>query len=265
MPSSTDFFRLSELLDRAPIATLVGDDDPVAFEAERGRIVRDVAEGRSTQEEGGERLATLVGRYPELAAYVTPVQSRGPEAAPPTVPRPAALPPTATATMPESDRGGPPPAGTPSTEQGAGSNRRGPGWSPDFGLTAFKELVTAIIGLAIIGFTLYMTVLAAGATNTGQMTHLRDLLTLLLGLSGVVLGYYFGRVPGEARAASAEQRASVAEVRSRDVSENAERLAESLDDRVSTMTRGGSGDEDTLDQLRQIRGELYRMSRAARG
>ena len=35
-------------------------------------------------------------------------------------------------------------------------------------------------------------------------------LTLLFGLAGVVVGYYFGRVPAEARAVEAQARANVA-------------------------------------------------------
>lgn len=74
-----------------------------------------------------------------------------------------------------------------------------------------KEVVSAALGLAIIGFTLYMAAAAFSFVGNSQsMSDARVLLTLMLGLSGVVLGYYFGRVPADMRAAQAQERTDAA-------------------------------------------------------
>lgn len=67
-----------------------------------------------------------------------------------------------------------------------------------------REIVTGILAIAIVAFTLAMAGLAF--SMAGEETRMRDampVLTLLFGLSGVVVGYYFGRVPAEKRADTA--------------------------------------------------------------
>jgi hypothetical protein len=66
------------------------------------------------------------------------------------------------------------------------------------------EIVTGILAIAIVAFTLAMAGLAF--SMAGEETRMRDampVLTLLFGLAGVVVGYYFGRVPAEKRADTA--------------------------------------------------------------
>jgi hypothetical protein len=66
------------------------------------------------------------------------------------------------------------------------------------------EIVTGILAIAIVAFTLAMAGLAF--SMAGEETQMRDampVLTLLFGLAGVVVGYYFGRVPAEKRADTA--------------------------------------------------------------
>jgi hypothetical protein len=76
----------------------------------------------------------------------------------------------------------------------------------EHGVAFLKEVVTAVLGLAIVGFTLYMAAAAFSFVGNSQsMSDARVLLTLMLGLSGVVLGYYFGRVPADMRAAQAQE------------------------------------------------------------
>jgi hypothetical protein len=70
-----------------------------------------------------------------------------------------------------------------------------------------KEAVTALLGLLVIASTL----LAADRTlgMAGDEDRMRDgmaVVTLLVGLAGVVIGYYFGRIPSDARAAQAQER-----------------------------------------------------------
>jgi hypothetical protein len=69
-----------------------------------------------------------------------------------------------------------------------------------------KEIVTAVLGIGIVAYTLYMTNRAFGMVgDTTRMGNAKDLLTYLSGFAGVVVGYYFGRVPADARTAQAQQ------------------------------------------------------------
>jgi cytochrome c-type biogenesis protein CcmH/NrfG len=69
-----------------------------------------------------------------------------------------------------------------------------------------KEIVTAVLGIGIVAYTLYMTYRAFGMVGDAtQMGNAKDLLTYLSGFAGVVVGYYFGRVPADARTAQAQQ------------------------------------------------------------
>jgi hypothetical protein len=68
-----------------------------------------------------------------------------------------------------------------------------------------KEIVTGIMGSAIVVVTLTVAIIAIfSASNAETYAAAKDILLFLNGLVGVVLGYYFGRVPGEARAEKAE-------------------------------------------------------------
>jgi hypothetical protein len=79
-----------------------------------------------------------------------------------------------------------------------------------------KELATAAVAVVIVLTTLGITVAGVfwvhGAEGRGAA---KDTLIFLNGLVGVVLGYYFGRIPGESRADRAESDAIQAR-RSRD-------------------------------------------------
>src|SRR5205807_3082137 len=67
-----------------------------------------------------------------------------------------------------------------------------------------KELITGMMGVAIITVTLIVVFIAIfSVNNTGTYAAAKDVLLYLNGLVGVVLGYYFGRVPGDMRAEKA--------------------------------------------------------------
>jgi hypothetical protein len=69
-----------------------------------------------------------------------------------------------------------------------------------------KEIVTAFLGVLVVGVTLYLVIQGfAFVGDQTKMSDTRDLLALMFGISGVVLGYYFGRIPADARAAQAHQ------------------------------------------------------------
>jgi hypothetical protein len=74
-----------------------------------------------------------------------------------------------------------------------------------------KEIVTGILAIAIVLFTLAMTGVAFSMAGEGaRMRDAITVLTLLFGLAGVVVGYYFGRVPAEKRADTATDAMHVA-------------------------------------------------------
>jgi hypothetical protein len=62
-----------------------------------------------------------------------------------------------------------------------------------------------------------------------KMSDAKDILLLMLGLAGVVIGYYFGRVPADARATQAQQQADSAHAHAERVSTEANAMAEQID------------------------------------
>lgn len=132
-----------------------------------------------------------------------------------------------------------------------------------------KEVLTGLMGLVIVAVTLYVALKIVGMTDESARTIAKDILLFLNGLVGVVLGYYFGRVPGDIRAdkaeteanvarsdqAAAEQEASAATAaRDRTISEVRDLL-----DRSSPTERSAGG--LTSEQVAQLRDVLRRNSR----
>jgi len=81
-------------------------------------------------------------------------------------------------------------------------------------LATAKEAIAGFLGVLIVLATLVAAALALLSVmisgNEKVWAAAKDILVLLIGLVGVVLGYYFGRVPGEARADKAESEAKAA-------------------------------------------------------
>jgi hypothetical protein len=76
----------------------------------------------------------------------------------------------------------------------------------DSKLAIGKEAVTGCLGILIVGVTLLVALLTIvlAFSKPDAWSPAKDILLILNGLVGVVLGYYFGRIPGEAQAAKAE-------------------------------------------------------------
>jgi hypothetical protein len=72
---------------------------------------------------------------------------------------------------------------------------------PDFD---FKEIITAGIALAIVA-TLIVLLWRGFALGGGLGDNQKYILGIALSLAGTVTGYYFGRVPAEKRADTAER------------------------------------------------------------
>jgi len=78
----------------------------------------------------------------------------------------------------------------------------------DSWLTALREGVTGCLGVLIVLTTLVLilsTFLLLLLRPAAEFEPMRNILVMLNGMTGVVLGYYFGRMPTEARAQQAEK------------------------------------------------------------
>ena len=148
-------------------------------------------------------------------------------------------------------------------------------WSSEQWIQLIKESVTALVGLAIVLYTLYI----AGQTfvfvgDEQKIADAKDVLLLLLGLTGVVVGYYFGRVPADARTTQAQQQADSANARAEQISAQAETAADQVDailDRASEPSAaaarraaGGTEAEGPPEELKRVRDALRGIAAAGR-
>ena len=155
------------------------------------------------------------------------------------------------------------------------TNQQAPGSSLEQKVMVYKEVVTSLLGLAIVGFALYMAIVTLGYVGDARISDSKDILQLILGLAGVVLGYYFGRVPADARAAQSQKQADTANAHAQDVAAEAEEVsAKSEEVARSIAARGsgqggqrgpGAGDTTQLEaQLRELSESAQRLAKRAR-
>lgn len=108
----------------------------------------------------------------------------------------------------------------------------------------FREFVTGSIGVLIVLVALFCTVVAL---FRGQ-----DMFPFLSGLVGVVLGYYFGRAPGEAQAAKAQVEVQGAR---KEVDQMADEVRSVIESNAGATARSGGGllmDAAQLERLRRV-------------
>jgi len=86
------------------------------------------------------------------------------------------------------------------------AQREAEGW-----MQPLKEGVAAILALGVVGFTLSIALYAIMHVAQDKFSSAKDIIMLLLGPFGTVLGYYFGRLPADARAAQAQQQTAQAQ------------------------------------------------------
>lgn len=142
--------------------------------------------------------------------------------------------------------------------------------------TIFKEVVSALIALALVWTTVrtFMALLDLAGDAT-RLSQAKDLLTVLTGLLGVVMGYYFGRLPADARASQAQAQAAKAlvegeqaQAHSERISEQAEVLADQASRLAATMQAGptarGGGAPAPSDDLQRWAEGVEALRRSAR-
>ena len=142
-------------------------------------------------------------------------------------------------------------------------------WTPEIIMQAFKEIVAAILGLLLVAYTLVIANHSITLTgNEAEITHAKDVLQLMLGLAGVVVGYYFGRVPADARAAQANKKAMAATIQAERVSSKGEQIANQLDELFTAnavSTRSLESDaEPTREEVQRLRDELRELATLTR-
>jgi len=142
------------------------------------------------------------------------------------------------------------------------------------GIQWFKEAVTAMLGLIIVGYTLVMGWRVFSFVGDPQkMSDAKDILMLMLGLAGVVIGYYFGRGPADARTIHAQQQADAANARAEQLSAEANAMADPIDHLLEGTTPGAvargealkSPEAAALFELARIRDKLREVARRSRG
>ncbi len=123
-----------------------------------------------------------------------------------------------------------------------------------------RELITNVLGALVVLVTLVITIVTIFSVgNASTYAAAKDVLLFMNGLVGVVLGYYFGRVPGDARADKAEREAKTANSGRDQVVATVRTVLESSG---SSSSRGGpTGVTLTPEQVESLRRLVYKYSK----
>ncbi|HET6353460.1 hypothetical protein [Streptomyces sp.] len=70
-----------------------------------------------------------------------------------------------------------------------------------------RERITGVLAVCIVLTALVILIVSVFRVGDGERAAAKEALAFINGILGVVLGYYFGRMPGEARAEAAEGQA----------------------------------------------------------
>jgi hypothetical protein len=153
--------------------------DPT-FHRELDSLINSLA-GEEDERVRSAEIWRVVGKYPPVISDLSrhgfaPQTPDGPATVPPTTAYPARP-------QPEPPRQSQPPG-------------RAASWPG-------REIVSAVLAVAIVVTTLAILVISLFRTDEAGRAVSKDALVFANGLLGVVLGYYFGRLPGETIAANA--------------------------------------------------------------
>lgn len=147
-------------------------------------------------------------------------------------------------------------------------------WTPELKIQGFKEAVTAVLGILVLICTVILAIRTFSYVgDSTKLTDAKDILQILLGIAGVVVGYYFGRVPADARATQAQEQANDATAQTEQIGAQAQAAADKLDDlggKITPVTPAAraagarSIDTSVAADLRKIRDELRTLSAVSR-
>jgi uncharacterized protein HemX len=154
------------------------------------------------------------------------------------------------------------------TDGGGGSPpKTSPGkqWPPELKMQLIKEIVTAALAFLIVIFTLIVVWRSfTFVGNTQKVGDAKDLLTIMLGLAGVVVGYYFGRVSADAQASQANAKAGQAARENANLKTKAQGISANLDGIIDDSAPAMASDSDAaaahMAQLRSLRDELHDLA-----
>lgn len=137
-------------------------------------------------------------------------------------------------------------------------------------ITIFKEVVTAIIAILLVATTVRMLWVSLQLVGDEmRINQARELIMVMTGLVGAVIGYYFGRIPADARAAQAQQQAQQAAEERTEISVQAEALAESVERVIRRMPREaqtlrGEGGEPLAEELESLQESIQQLRALSR-
>lgn len=134
-------------------------------------------------------------------------------------------------------------------------------WTLEKTIQLCKEIFTAILGLIIVGFTFYFAYETFQYVGKPEMDDAKDILLLMLGVAGIVIGYYFGRVPADARTTQAQEQAIAATAWTEHVSIQTRKIADDVDEVMNNLGMADPGtrtasDPAIVDKLERIINEL---------
>jgi hypothetical protein len=138
-------------------------------------------------------------------------------------------------------------------------------WTPELRMQLLKELVTAVLAFFIIIYTLaivWHTFSYVG--NTAKAGDAKDLLTIMTGLAGVVVGYYFARVSADAHASQASAKADGVLSQNAHLKAKVQSISTSLNHVIDNSAQAMTGDPKAaashITQLRSLRDELFDLT-----
>jgi hypothetical protein len=138
---------------------------------------------------------------------------------------------------------------------------QGKQWTPELQMQLIKEIVTAALAFLIVIYTLIIVWHSfTFVGDTQKVGDAKDLLTVMLGLAGVVVGYYFGRVSADARASQANAKAGEVLSQNANLKAKAQGISANLDHIIDDSPPAMTGDSEAaanhLAQLCSLRDEL---------
>ena len=135
-------------------------------------------------------------------------------------------------------------------------------WTPDQRMQLLKEGVAAILAILLVVFTVIIASRAfAMAGDEQRMADAQEVLTVLVGLSGVVLGYYFGRAPADARAAQMSKQLVQETTRATAKADKAMEMASHIESVMNDpkLMSGDPAVSEAVKKTRRAHGELLAM------